>query len=211
MADPNTDAEMGPASSKRPTMGLMMPEQEDDGGGEQPNVTPEEQKQYDEFVENALRLTYDKKTMPNVLETLKGGDNPIEGLANTLVMVVTALEKQADAAGAELSSDVIFHGSFEIIADLANLQKEAGIADLDDDEVEKAIYMAIDIYRQQKQSAGRLDVEGISQDMDELMAAEKEGRLDEIAPGATEAAKRMQDRGWTQQGGDQPPAAPQQA
>lgn len=172
---------------------------EEGEGGDDGNVSPEEQAQYDEFVNNGLRLIYDKQTMPKVLESLKGGGNPISGLANTLVTVVVTLEKQAEAAQAELSHDVIFHAAFELASDLANLQKEAGIAELNDDEVEQAIYMAVDLYRSQKENAGQLDVDGITEDMAELMEADQAGKLDSVLPGATEAAARMKERGWNRQ------------
>ena len=50
---------------------------------EQPNVSPEEQQGYDEFVNNAFSVIYDKKSLPQILEGLKGDGNPVEGLANT--------------------------------------------------------------------------------------------------------------------------------
>src|SRR5690625_2194710 len=87
---------------------------------EEPNVSPAEQAQYDHFVEHALSLIYDERSLPQVIRSLGGHGDPIEGLATTAIMVITRLEDIAGGHGA-IDGDILFHGGVEIIEDLADL------------------------------------------------------------------------------------------
>lgn len=190
-----------------PPPGEEMPpegEQMAEGDEEQPNVSPEEQEQYDQFVTNGMSLIHSEESMPQVLETLKGDGNPVEGLSHALVAVVTRLEQSAEEAGTPVEGDIKMHGGEALRDQLVELAEAAGIHEYTPDEVETAFFMACDQYREMKQQDGSLPVDELSQDMNELVAADKEGRLDEIAPGATEYA---QSKGG---GGGMPPAEEEQ-
>lgn len=159
---------------------------QDAGGGEQPNVTPQEQQEYDQFVNNGLSLIYDEKSMPGVLERLKGDGDPVEGLAGTAVSIIKRLEDSAEQQGRKISPDVVFHGGAELFADLANLSEKAGIHKFSDKERESALYRALDMYRAVKEKTGGLDKNAISQDFEAMMQADKEGRLGDMVPGLKE-------------------------
>lgn len=163
-------------------------------GGEQgEEVTPEEQAQYDAFVKNGFKIIYTGGTVsPEILKALDGDGDPKAGLASVTVMVVSRLVKSADEAGQEISADVVLHGGAEILADLADVQKEAGIADLSDDEQEGAFYKAVDMYRDMEQKTGGIDEAGLEEDFRSMMEANENGALDSVVPGATEAAARFQ-------------------
>lgn len=152
-------------------------------GGDQPNVSPEEQAQYDQFVNKGFEVIYDKRTLPQVLDTLKGGDDPQAGLANATAMVVMRLEDSAKQAGKPIPPDVVFHGGVEILEDLANLASEAGIHDFSEEEIEGALYQALDVYRSTRQKQGELDEGAIKQDFSEIVEADRQGRLGEMVPG----------------------------
>jgi len=180
------------------------------GGPDNSNVSPEEQQQYEGFVGNYLRLVYqDDEMRPALLESLGGDGNPVEGLANTAAMVVKRLVDSARGKGADISQDVIFHaGAEEIIPDLAELQADAKIADLGEQEIEAAMYRALDIYREAEMGEGNLDTETLSRDMAEMVEADKQGRLGEMVPGAEKAAQRLGREVEGEQGGRKPPEGP---
>jgi hypothetical protein len=157
-----------------------------------PNVTPEEQEVYEQVVANAQMLIYDKKSMGGIVESLKGDGVPIEGLANTAVMVAKKVFDSAAEGGVSVPGDVMFHAGAEIVEELADLQKEAGIADLSQEQIDGAFLRAQDIYREMSEADGTVDREAAAQDMQALVEADQAGRLDEVLPGASAAAQRYQ-------------------
>ncbi len=156
-------------------------------GEEQTNVSPEEQAQYDQFVDQALSAIYDEKSLPGVIESLKGNGNPVDGLANTAVSIVTRVQDSAEKAGQALSVDVLFMGGAEILEDLAGLSEKVGIHTFTPEEVEGALFQAMDLYREQKGrdgGGGQLAAQS-KQDFSELVALDKAGELDKVQPGLT--------------------------
>ncbi len=166
-----------PAPAAEPQMGP-------DGSS---SVSPEEQQQYDQFVNKAYELIYNNNQVnPQVLESLKGDGQPMDGLANTTAMVVMRVEDAAREAGQEVSPDVVFHGGAEILEDLADLAQQAGIHTFDDKELEGASYQALDIYRDQRQKQGKLDMGAIQQDFSQMIEADQMGTLGQMLPGIEE-------------------------
>jgi hypothetical protein len=189
---PGMQPPMQAEESAAPEMGMEAEE-------EQSNVAPEEQQAYDKFVGNAYRLMYDDKVMPQVVEALKGDGQPVEGLANAATMVATRLFDAAEQEGEQIPDDVKYHGAVEIIEDLANLQKEAGIADLDEKQIEEAVYRALDIYKSTQEQRGTLDKEGYQQDFQEIQQMAQSGELDSFVNGG-QAPQQPQGRGLMQGG-----------
>ena len=173
-----------PAGAPAPAAGVPAPGQ---GGGEdQPNVTPEEQAQYDQFIDNAFSAIYDEKSLPQIIESLKGNGNPVDGLANTAVAVVTRVEDSAEKAGQALSPDVVFNAGSEILEDLAELASKAGIHEFTPDEVEGALFQAMDLYREMRGRDGGAARPQIVEDFNQIVELDQAGKLDEVAPGLTE-------------------------
>ena len=168
----------------------LAPAQEDE------TVTPEEQEQYDLFVSNGMKLLYDQKVMPKLMESIRGGGNatedgnPIEGLANALSMLVMRLEDSAAEKGQPISPDVMLHGGTELLEQMADLAEQAGVHTFDESEIETALYLALDTYRTTRQQQGKLPEDQLKADMQQLAQAEQDGSIDEIIPGITEYAKK---------------------
>lgn len=160
--------------------------------GEQSNVTPEEQQQYEQFVANGMNMMYDEKSLPSIVESIRGDGNPIEGLANTLAMMVMRLEDSAAQQGQPIGGDVMYHGAAnELLPLLVELSAASGVHEFTDDEIESALFQALDLYRATKQEQGQLPQEQFAQDMQAINQAEQSGSLDEVLPGLQEyAAKR---------------------
>lgn len=159
--------------------------------GQQPNVSPEEQAEYDEFVNNALNLIYDEKTKDRVIERLGATDDPVDDLANTVAVTVMGLQDSAERSGRKISDDVLFHGGIEILEDLANLAEKAGIHSFSEDELEAATYRALDTYREMATQAGKIDPEALKQEFGSILQADKQGALEQVLPGIGQAAQKF--------------------
>jgi len=158
--------------------------------GDDGSVSPEEQKQYDQFVKNGMNLIYDEGGLGKIVESLKGGENPIGGLANTLVSVVSRLEDSAEQNKQQISGDVLYHGGVELMEQLAEMAEAAKIHEFSEEDLESALYLALDQYRAMRQEQGKLPEERLKADFQTMLQAENEGRLDEILPGIEEYAQK---------------------
>lgn len=174
---------LGNGQQMPPTGGMGMARQAGAADEDSPNVAPEEQAQYDRFMNNAFKAVYSKGSLPKVLERLqrsaKAGD-PKEGVAAVASMVVMRIEDSARKGGVQLSDDVVFHAGREIVEDLADLAKKAKIHDFSDEETEGAFYRALDLYRDVKAKKGGIDQKAADQEFAGILQADREGRLDQM-------------------------------
>lgn len=170
-------------------------------GEEAANVSPEEQATYDRFVANGISMIFDKRTAPALLERLAGNGNPVEGLAATTVFVVSRLEESAARKGTKLSGDVLMQGGAELMANLADLAEAGGVHEYTPEEIENAMYAALDQYGTDKLQRGTLDKEAIASDFQAMSEADRAGKIEELIPGITAKADEIKARGA------RPPAA----
>lgn len=187
------------APAKQPETGQNPPME---GGDEQqPNVSEEEQQEYEMIVRNALRIISpegegegEPDISPQVLQALKGSDNPTMNLATTAVTLVTSLRDSAKQKGQVLDPDVLFHAGAAIIEALAEVAEAAGIHDYSPEELEQSTYLALDMYRSSAEQTGDVDKEALTQEWGQLVEADKAGKVAEFSP---ELAERMKgaDRG----------------
>lgn len=151
-------------------------------------ASPEEQAQYDRFVNNAFELIYDEATMPGVLQSLAGDGDPKLGLATTAASIVTHLKQSAEQSGAPLDEDVLYKAGIAILEELADLAGKAGIHEFSEEEAEGALYQALDVYREL--NAGEIDQQRYAGELQGLMQADKAGKLGEMLPGIEKVAER---------------------
>lgn len=168
-------------------------EESSEGG----NVSPEEQAEYDQFMDNAASLMFVEggesghEVQPSILEALQappadegGNVNPkILALANAAVTIVTGLDDSARAAGKPVSDDVLMHGAEEIIEQLGEIAETAGIAEYTPEDLTGAFQQAIDMYRPKLIQDGRTDEETLKGQFNEINQAEANGQLGEMLPG----------------------------
>lgn len=170
---------------------------------EETSVSPEEQAEYDEFVTNGMKLIYSENTMDQVLQTIESDGDPVQGLGNAVATVIMRLEDSAEKGGREISGDVKLNAATELLEQMADLAKEAGIHDFSEQELEAALYRGLDTYREARQEQGRLPKEELTEDFAELIEADREGRVDEVVPGLEEYARQRapEGAGGGEQGG----------
>lgn len=160
---------------------------------ETPNVTEEEQQQYDTFVNNGMRIMYgeDGKVEPEILKRLSTGKEPIQTLAQTTVWLTMLLEQDAKRNGLEISDDVLFHAGRELFGQLADVDQAMGIHDFKEAELQGAWYNTLDMYREANSDEGdRFNPEEAAAAFEALNEADKEGRADEILPGFYQQSER---------------------
>ena len=109
--------------------------------------TPQQQKQYDLMVSNAMEFINGEKTCDRVLKMLSQGP-PTQVIANVVAAIVAMLKKTADAAGKTISQDAMLAAATEVISQLIELGQAAGIFKFGsqqevDDVARKALMMAI--------------------------------------------------------------------
>ena len=167
-------------------------EQAEGEEGDQPNVSPEEQAQYNLFVDNGLKLIFDKAAAPKLLQRIKASESPSEGLASATVAIVTRLKDSAEQKGVKLDDAVLLHGGLELMENIAELSNAAKVHEFTPDEIEVAMYQALDQYGTRELERGTLDKEAVAQDFKTMMDADKAGKIDELIPGLSQRAREIQ-------------------
>jgi hypothetical protein len=160
---------------------------------ETPNVTPEEQAEYDKFVKNGMEILYgqDGEVEPEVLKRLSTGNKPIDTLAQTTVWLVMLLDEDAKRNGIEVSDDILFHGARELMEQLIEIAEAAGLHEFKEAEIQGAWYSALDMWREaNSDEGGRFNPEEAAAEFEALNEADKEGRADEVLPGFEQQSER---------------------
>jgi hypothetical protein len=102
-------------------------------------------KSADPFVRNGLKLIYNQKALPQLLQSLDGNGNPAAGLAVTLVSVLQRLMDSAEQNGAALEPQVVLNGAAELIERMAELSAESGGHAYSDQEKQNALKVMLGI------------------------------------------------------------------
>lgn len=160
--------------------------------GDQPNVSPQEQAQYTKFVDNGLKVIFDRKTVPGLLKRIKAGDSPAEGLASSTVMIVTALKDSAERQGQQIDDAVLLHGGQELMENIAELSNAAKVHTFTPDEIESAMYSALDQFGTREMERGTLDKEKLAREFQTMMDADKAGKIDDVIPGLSQRAREIE-------------------
>ena len=175
---------LGTASHVAPAMlghqqGAAAPVVEEE---EEPNVTEQEQEQYDLTVGNAFKLIYSEGSMEKILPTL----NSVEGLANAVAHIFSRLNDTAKRSGRPIPPDVLFKGGEEVLGRLAELAESGGVKTFAAEEIEQALYRAVDTFQVLQQKTGNLDPSAAADEFADLLDADEKGRLGELLPDAAE-------------------------
>lgn len=152
---------------------------------------PESQAMYEEWVARGILLIFDAKQglRPGIRQMLEsGGDDPATALGQAAGLVIARVDEAAANDGVEVDGDLRDQASAEIFEVLADAATQAGIYDFENDDAafQKAFLIAADTWRQQAQESGRIDPEKAKMDLEELGAADRDGRLDQIMQGLGE-------------------------
>lgn len=204
---PPVDPSQVDPSQADPTQGADSAPEE---GGDS-NVSPEEQQQYDTFVQKAAELIYgDGKVRPEILQSLaparepakdpKGGNPAVLALANTAVQIVSKLDSSSKQAGFQVSDDVLYHGGSEVVEMLAEIAQHAGFHDYTEHEIQGAFFQAVDDYRPIAEEMGRTDQQTLKGQFQQVVDADQKGELNQLLPGIDQKGQGKQQPGGKSEG-----------
>lgn len=157
-------------------------------------ASPEEQAIYEQVMRNAAKVIApagegEPTISESVLKSLKGSDNPVMNLATTASMLVRTLMKSAQANGMQIPNDVLFHAGADIVGLLAEVADVAKIHQYSDEDVERAFYLGLDMYRQAGTEEGDVDPEALKQEFGMIREADQSGNLEQVLPGISQRMK----------------------
>jgi hypothetical protein len=173
---------------------------EADQSGEQPNVSPEEQKLYDLVMTQAQAIVYNEHGVQAVVEKLKAmRDNPAKAIGHSAAMILRSVKGGLAKANVDVPDDVLFHAGTELVADLTELATAAKV--ISEDQAaqvgQEAIFEGLKTYGEVDIATGELTPEGKKKAQQELDGAKQ---LEPVAA-AMRAGMPEQQGGMLQQQG----------
>jgi len=173
-----------------------MPPEGMPAAGDDSSVSPEEQAQYEQFVDQAKILMYDERFLPTLLERLAtnvddetGFTGVQDDIAQAAVLIIQRVQEAATQAGEQVSDDVLMQAGEDVVELLGELVEAADIAEVDEETLTGAFYRALDLWRQQGEANGTIDGEALKQQFGMIQQADQEGRLGELLPGIDAAMR----------------------
>jgi len=108
-------------------------------------ANPQQQAEYDSFVKNGMRLIYgNKKGLKQLLKSLDGSGDPMDGLANTLTAIALRVTDSAKKAGKTLPPEVVMYGAGELLEQLADFSAQSGGHKYGDEELQTIAQKMVD-------------------------------------------------------------------
>lgn len=159
----------------------------EEGSGEQPNVSPEEQAAYDSVVTHAMNMIYGDRTFPQIMKMIQSAGDPAEGVAQAAVMILSRIYESSRKQGQPLSDDVLMAAGEEVIGLLFELVEETGLGESDDDAVFKATARALQLWAESYPD--KMDQEGMRQSMAALPKEELSGIAQRMGGGKAKDAE----------------------
>lgn len=145
--------------------------------GEAPNVTPEEQAEYEDFVDQGFKVIYSGDAFEKIVDRIAAEQDPVQGLAQVTAAVASRVLSSAKGAGKEISGDAAFHGGIQLLEDLGENLTKAGVHNYTDKDLERASYLAMDAFREMNQDSGLINQEAVAEDMSLLQQGDASGEL----------------------------------
>lgn len=169
-----------------------------DDQDDEPNVTPEEQATYEEFVKNAYGVMFTEageaeRNIVQLLDTNRtdvdealpeearaalggGGFTPVQALASTTVFVCLTLARSAQRSGFDINGDVMLHAARDaIMPDLAEIAKGEGLHDYTPDELTEAFVIGTQMYLAAAEPMGLVDTAAVAEDWGQIQEAQQRG------------------------------------
>lgn len=125
-------------------------------------VSPEKQAIYNRVAPKALGMIHSPKTRDQIVKRLGVGD-PVQAVAQVTIMILTQVTTSAKEAKYNIHDDVLAIVGHEVINNLIEVSEAAGIHKFTDEEKEAAMYAATDLYLQNKEKSGELDLTGFEE------------------------------------------------
>ena len=132
-------------------------------GRERRQPTEAEQRLFDDFVGNAIKLAYQPETADRIVELLRGGHaaSPVECLAQVTAMVVGKVKESAEQGGNTVPDAIVVRCAAKVASDIGTeMAPAAGLPKFDDEQIHAAYFRAMEILREEKDAAAAAPPEG---------------------------------------------------
>lgn len=164
---------------------------------EEERASPEEQADYDEFVQACMDLIYvgedDSATevRPELLAALEpareaataeAGNPAILAAANAAVQIVQTVDTASFEQERPFSTTVVIHALVEIIEQIIEIAETAGLHDYTEEEMNGTLFQALDLYRPIMVELGRATNEELQAEFLQIIEADEAGKLGELMP-----------------------------
>lgn len=178
-----------PAGGAPPGGEAAAPGEEPQGG-----LSPEQQKKFDIYIAQGIRIIHDEKVTSQMLQHLEGSQDPVTVFADTTLGVIKRLDEESGKQGFELEIELKAHAANLLMGELMTIAESAGLQPLDDEQRYQAYSLAVSKYIDNAVKTGKMS-------QDELV------QLGEQAKGTPEGQKIMQhiQGGGGTPGGGMPP------
>jgi len=107
-----------------------------------PNVSPEEQAQYDSITTSSMKVVDDN--LEKIVEMIRSAPNVQEGVSNVVVMIGERLVQEAHQNGRAINDDILSAAAEELTIQMFEILQQLGIEqDISEDQVEQALAASI--------------------------------------------------------------------
>jgi len=190
-----------PLAPAQPTAPQAMPTEQEMTAGTV-EASPEEQEMYDTFVSMALLALYDDKMMPKTVAHLKKQQDKAAAVGEIAAGIFQRVYASAREAGTEVPGDVLINALSEIVEGAVELSDAKAGTDLQEADIEDALYKALDIVRKAMDQSGAYTDDMKGADAMELQSMSQSGEIDAITGGSGRLANQEPAQGAM------PPGAP---
>lgn len=168
-----------------------VPEGDEMTPGTEP-ASPEEQEMYDKFVSMALLALYDDKMMPKTVDHLTKQTNKPAAVGEVAAGIFQRVYASAKQSGAQVPGDVLINAMAEIVEATVELSDKLAGTDLTPDQIDEALYKAMDVTRKMLKESGDYTDEMKGQDAAMLQSMSQSGEIDQITGGSGRAPQPSQ-------------------
>lgn len=173
-------------------MGMVDPTMAQEGAGAGA-PSEEDQALYDWFVVSAMQLMDSPETQGDVIATLDGAGDPVEGAAETTVSIAMRILMEAESEGRPLPFAVVFEAVSEVFEHIVDTSEAAGLHDFSDEDMTAGFLRATDELRIAMSEAGLLDQDQVQGEFDDLVSAEQAGELEALLGDGVAPDERVAD------------------
>jgi len=166
-----------------------------DQPGQETQVPPEMQEQFDLFVINAINVVHDKTVSEGILTRILHNENRLEAIAEATVDITMRLADSAEGEGLQISNEVLVHGGNAVLGEIITMAEAAGMQKLTDEQKNEAFQRATAIFINSSVESGNMSKDQLVQ-MSEQAQQTPEGQ---------QIVQTMQE-----QGGQGPAPSPEQ-
>ena len=147
----------------------MPPEAQAPGEGSEYELSPEQQEQIDNYVDNATLMIHSQPASDKILESLASIDNPQAAVAKTANLVHDMLEQGFQKNQKQHNELTLMFGAYQMIDELIELGEIAGIFQMDENQKYAAHHLAIQHYFGRGIKEGWIDPVELQKNVEPLM------------------------------------------